>query len=225
MIQYQTNVTELQVKTLLKTLIQPTKSVTDEIFSIYPVETRKAIPVYSTSSTLKPSTKKPVLNKLRTSKLANGIFNFSIKPLPIYKWNQHQEMIFSNVYKSSIVRKLVSSNASERSVILERSVTSERSATAENIGTENATMKMMLMFLMGIIFAIPLILVLVFTTLRLKQRYGKPKRNSRAIRREIRNLRPISPPLTLNNLHLDVTDQQYWERLYNLQLVGPNTEP
>ena len=36
-IQYQTNVTEFQVKRLLKTLIQPTDSVTDEIFSIYPM--------------------------------------------------------------------------------------------------------------------------------------------------------------------------------------------
>ena len=36
-IQYQTNATEIQVKRLLKILIQSTNNVTDESFSIYPV--------------------------------------------------------------------------------------------------------------------------------------------------------------------------------------------
>ena len=44
-IQYQTNATKIQIKRLLKNLIQSTKDATDESFSIYPVVMRKQVPV------------------------------------------------------------------------------------------------------------------------------------------------------------------------------------
>ena len=142
-------------------------------FSIYPVMMEKIISAISTTAVSKINTRKPVSENLTASSSVNITLNFSTNVQRVHKWNRLQETIFANVYKSSILKQMVVNNTN---------ITSERSVAADKIETSDVKMKMMLMFLMGIIHTIPLMFALAFAILRFKKKYGKSQRHPRAIR-------------------------------------------